>query len=377
MSRVPPTSVPPGYSLTPLAKKLGIREGSTVALVGAPREFTIPHLPPGVAIRRSARGQSDVTLWFVKSAVELGKRIGEMALRADKGALWICWPKLASGVSSDVTESSVRTAALASGLVDFKIGAIDQTWSGLRFAVAKGATGKAVVRVLRVFTDEAGRNGNALGVVDGALVDSDDRQRVAFELGFSETIFIDDHATGELRIFTPRAELPLAGHPLVGAAFFIRAERARKTKLRPATGPDAADVIELRPPGGLVRAWADSDERTWIEAPLATLPDWALVELGSPAEIDGLSGPVQPDHDHAVYWAWIRPGAVRMRCFAPLFGIAEDEATGSAALRLAAQLGQPIEIRQGRGSVLSARPIDADRAAVGGWVVEDEPLALP
>jgi hypothetical protein len=126
-----------GYSGTPLAKKLGIREGSTVALLGASPEFTIPDLPAGASLRRSARGRADVTLWFVASAKELGTRIAEIAARADGSALWICWPKRSSGVRTDVTENAVRTAGLANGLVDFKIGAIDETWSGLRFAVAK------------------------------------------------------------------------------------------------------------------------------------------------------------------------------------------------------------------------------------------------
>ena len=223
---------------------------------------------------------------------------------------------------------------------------------------------ETAVRVLRVFTDETGRHGNALGVIDGALVDQDDRQRGAHELGFSETIFIDDYATGELRVFTPAAELPLAGHPLVGAAWLLLGE------------PAAPTVLELRPPGGLVRSWADANDRTWIEAPLGTLPDWTLVQLGSPAAIEGLSGPLQPDHDHVVCWAFIETGVLRVRCFAPRFGIAEDEATGSAALLLTALLEQPIEIRQGKGSLLCARPVDASRAAVGGLVVEDEPLHL-
>jgi len=131
------TAVSAGYSGTPLAKKLGIREGSTVALLGAPRGFTIPGLPPGTTLRRSARGRTDVTLWFVKSAAELSDRVGDMATRAGGSALWICWPKRASGVRTDVTEHAVRSAGLANGLVDFKIGAIDETWSGLRFAVAK------------------------------------------------------------------------------------------------------------------------------------------------------------------------------------------------------------------------------------------------
>jgi len=114
-----PTRV--GYSGTPNAEKLGIREASTVALVGASREFTIPDLPPGVKLRRSARGRSEVTIWFVRSAAELG-------------ALWICWTKRTAAIRTDVTEHAVRAAGLANGLVDFKIAAIDETWSGLRFA---------------------------------------------------------------------------------------------------------------------------------------------------------------------------------------------------------------------------------------------------
>ena len=221
-----------------------------------------------------------------------------------------------------------------------------------------------LVRVLRVFTDDRGRHGNALGVIDGALVAARDRQRVAHELGFSETVFIDGPDTGELRIFTPSVELPLAGHPLVGAAWHLF------------RAPGVGGAIDLRPPGGLVHAWTGEDSRTWIEAPLVTLPDWTLVQLGSPAEVEDLVGPLRAEHDHVVYWAWVDSGLMRVRCFAPRFGITEDEATGSAALRLAAMLNRPIEIRQGRGSRLSSRPVDADTAAVGGLVVEDEPRHL-
>ena len=129
-----------GYAGTPLAQKLGIREASTVALVGASPEFTIPGLPPGVGLRRSPRGRTDVTLWFVRSAGELAAGIGDMAKRADKNALWICWPKRTAGIRTDVTEHAVRTAGLTNGLVDFKIAAIDETWSGLRFAMVSSRT---------------------------------------------------------------------------------------------------------------------------------------------------------------------------------------------------------------------------------------------
>jgi hypothetical protein len=130
-----------GYSGTPLAKKLGVHEGATVALVGAPAGFTIPGLPPGATLRRSARGRSEVTIWFVYSAAELATHIAKMAERANQNCLWICWPKRASGVRTDVTEHAVRAAGIANGLVDFKIAAIDETWSGLRFAVVSDKTG--------------------------------------------------------------------------------------------------------------------------------------------------------------------------------------------------------------------------------------------
>lgn len=235
------------------------------------------------------------------------------------------------------------------------------------------------MHVLRVFTDEDGRHGNPLGLIDGSLVGSDDRQGVAYELGFSETVFIDarvianNRAAAEVRIFTPAVELPLAGHPLVGTAWFLRHELLRND-------PEAKFFpiqVELWPPGGLVRGSTDRQGRTWIRAPLSTLPDWTIVELDSPAAVDGLAGPLRPDHDHVVYWAWIESGVIRLRCFAPRFGVVEDEATGSAALRLTTLLAQPLEIRQGKGSVLHARPVDADRAAVGGLVVEDEPVPMP
>jgi len=222
------------------------------------------------------------------------------------------------------------------------------------------------VRMLRVFTDEVGHWGNPLGVIDGSLVAAAaDRQRVARELGFSETVFLDNRSTGELRIFTPAVELPLAGHPLVGTAWLLRHERATTGEL------------DLRPPGGRVRAWGDERDRSWIEAPLASQPDWTIVELDSLEAVEALDGPLRPEHDQVVYWAWVRSGLVRVRCFAPRVGVAEDEATGSAALLLTTLVGKPLEIRQGKGSLLYARPVDSERAVIGGSVVEDVPLRLP
>jgi hypothetical protein len=124
-----------GYSGTPLPKKLGIKEEHRVALLDAPDDIVqlLGDLPPGVTVLRSARAPLDVVVWFVTERRILERRLPELAERLDRaGGLWICWPKKASGVATDVTENVARDAALALGLVDNKVCAIDETWSGLR-----------------------------------------------------------------------------------------------------------------------------------------------------------------------------------------------------------------------------------------------------
>ncbi len=124
-----------GYSGTPLPKKLGIKEGTRVALVGAPPGFeaVLGELPAGAVARAGRRGAADLTLWFVRSRAELRADIVSMVLRGKASGLWICWAKRTSPLASDVGEADVRNTALANGLVDFKICALDADWSGLRF----------------------------------------------------------------------------------------------------------------------------------------------------------------------------------------------------------------------------------------------------
>lgn len=128
-----------GYGETPLPRKLGIRAGFVVALVGAPKDFdaTLGALPEDVTLRRGARGKPDLVVWFVRSQAEVRKRVRALGALAGRGGLWIAWPKQASGVKSDLTQPVVRKIGLASGLVDYKVCAIDATWSGLRFTVRK------------------------------------------------------------------------------------------------------------------------------------------------------------------------------------------------------------------------------------------------
>ena len=118
-----------GYSGTPLPQKLGIRAGSRVALVRAPDGFAgLDALPDGVRLRTQARGAQDVVVFFATRLAELERRAVEPA-----GGLWIAWPKKTAGVATDLTENVVRDVGLAHGLVDNKVCAVDDTWSGLRF----------------------------------------------------------------------------------------------------------------------------------------------------------------------------------------------------------------------------------------------------
>lgn len=127
-----------GYSGTPLPQKLGIKAGHRVALVGAPRGFAdvLGALPEGVSVSADSRGAADVIVFFVDRRAELAKRFGAVARRmSEAGGFWVAWPKMASGVATDLTENEVRAIGLGAGLVDNKVCAIDETWSGLRFVI--------------------------------------------------------------------------------------------------------------------------------------------------------------------------------------------------------------------------------------------------
>jgi CheY-like chemotaxis protein len=134
-----PESTMAGYAGAPLPKKLGIKAGEVVGLVDAPDYFerTLDDLPDGVVVRRDQKERSQITLWFVRSRQDLEAGIEGMVPAAVNGGLWIVWPKKASGTPSDLSQGVVREVGLGTGLVDFKVCAIDQTWSGLRFTVRK------------------------------------------------------------------------------------------------------------------------------------------------------------------------------------------------------------------------------------------------
>jgi len=215
-----------------------------------------------------------------------------------------------------------------------------------------------------VFCDAEWSFGNPLGVfLDGDEVPEERRQDVAAGLGFSETVFVDDAAAGRMRIFTPGLELGFAGHPSVGTAWLLGKERA--------------PVDVLRPPAGEVAVRVDGG-KTFVAARPEWGPDWTLFQLRDALAVDE-AGDLPDDNEEGYIWAWVdeAEGTVRARCWSHVDGIGEDEATGSAAIVLAAALDRPIEIRQGRGSRLDARPLGDGRAEVGGRVVIDEVRDFP
>ena len=126
-----------GYSGTPLETKLGIKPGHRLALLGAPDGFEL-ELPDGVSVRRRAGGKADVILSFHVSRTELERRLPALrAMMQPAAGLWIAWPKRASKMETDITEDVLREIALPTGLVDNKVCAVDERWSGLRLVIRR------------------------------------------------------------------------------------------------------------------------------------------------------------------------------------------------------------------------------------------------
>jgi predicted PhzF superfamily epimerase YddE/YHI9 len=217
--------------------------------------------------------------------------------------------------------------------------------------------------LLRVFCGDDGSAGNPLAVfLEGGDVPEGDRQGVAAELGLSETVFVDNAARGEMRIFTPAVELGFAGHPTVGTAWLLARERAAVETLRPPAGD-----VPVRYAEGM----------SFVAARPEWPPNYDWEQLASAEQVDALEGP--PDgRDMVGAWAWLDEPSriVRARVFPVALGIAEDEATGSAATQLGQHLGGAIDIRQGRGSRILARRLENGYVELGGRTVLDGVLEL-
>ena len=222
------------------------------------------------------------------------------------------------------------------------------------------------VTVLRVFTDSDGNHGNPLGVVAADLVPPTDRQRVATQLGYSETIFVSVPAPGAntatAHIFTPTTELPFAGHPTVGAGWWLRNR--------------GTPVNTLQVPAGVVQVehHAEADgELTAIRARAAWAPEFSVHEMASADEVLAADPDDYADDVTHYVWAWTDrdAGAIRSRMFAGHLGIPEDEATGSAAVRITDYLSRDLSITQGRGSHIRTFWNAEGWVKVAGRVVDD------
>lgn len=249
--------------------------------------------------------------------------------------------------------------------------------------------------VVRVFTiGEAG--GNALGVIpDSTGLGDGDMQRIAADLGFSETVFIDwpPGEVPDLRIFTPAVEMPFAGHPLVGTGWVLNEMGPGTDRMRIRIGevgvrrddslvwvavPEADRVVEEVDPAPVGRAVGIGGARVWR----VTVPsEYLLIELGSEADLDAfdLDPAAVADVTEGLY-LFTGGEPVRARFFAPRLGVDEDPATGSAAVAYSAvqeSLGHGaghVRIVQGRPGALSQIHLtwDHGRVELGGAVVRDE-----
>jgi predicted PhzF superfamily epimerase YddE/YHI9 len=218
------------------------------------------------------------------------------------------------------------------------------------------------VTVLRVFADADGKFGNPLGVVDASAVDPADRQRIAAELGYSETIFIDlpepGANTAHARIFTPATELPFAGHPTVGASWWLR--------------DIGRPIHTLQVPAGVVQVSYDA-EIAAVRARAEWAPDFAIYDLKSTDELFAATPDDYPDDVENYLWTWTDEdnGVLRSRMFAVALGVPEDEATGAAAVRITDYLSRDLTIVQGKGSVIRTQWSADGWVRVAGRVVDD------
>jgi predicted PhzF superfamily epimerase YddE/YHI9 len=218
------------------------------------------------------------------------------------------------------------------------------------------------VTVLRVFTDPDRNFGNPLGVVDAGQVDPHERQRLATQLGYSETIFVDLPAAGSTTahatIYTPRTEIPFAGHPTVGLSWWLR--------------DNGMPINTLLVPAGIVQV-GYRGELAVISARSEWAPELFVHEFDSVDELLGADPADYPDDTAHYLLAWIdrSAGSLRARMFAANLGVPEDEATGSAAIRITDHLSRDLRITQGKGSMIETTWSPEGWVRVAGRVVND------
>jgi predicted PhzF superfamily epimerase YddE/YHI9 len=223
------------------------------------------------------------------------------------------------------------------------------------------------VTVLRVFTDQDRKFGNPLGLVDASAAAPRDRQRIATQLGYPETIFVDlpgsGSTTAHAHIFTPTIEVPFAGHPTVGAAWWLREL--------------GTPIRTLQVPAGTIPV-TYADDLTGVSSRAEWAPEFAIHDLDSPEAVLAADADDYPDDVAHYLWAWVdrSEGQVRARMFGAALGVPEDEATGSAAVRITDYLSCDLTIVQGKGSIIHTTWSAEGWVRVAGRVVNDGPTRI-
>lgn len=210
--------------------------------------------------------------------------------------------------------------------------------------------------VALAFVDENGDFGNAVGVVldTERQMSTADRIALAAEYGYSETVFVENLDQPELRVYTAQEEITFAGHALLGAAAAISDVTNKEIT-----------TIRLREGEATVNR---QGEVWWVSSALKTTPPWWLERLETQEQVT--VDPPSPEWARTLIWAWTDEpaGRIRARTFAPEWGIPEDQANGSGAMRLAACLNRELQIVHGDGSVIYARLDSPGWASIGGRV---------
>jgi predicted PhzF superfamily epimerase YddE/YHI9 len=201
------------------------------------------------------------------------------------------------------------------------------------------------VNILRAFVDAQGRHGNPTGIVLDLTqkLTTDDRQKIATDLHFTDTVFINSLDPVNVSFFNPQQETKFAGDSLISTAYFIQHVLGKNTNL-----------LVCR--GGQIKTW-ESGELTWIEASLSGTPGWQHQQLATAQAIDNITPEEASRYEHTMVWAWIdeAKGLVRSRTFLPDWGTLEDQGNGSGSMQLATMLGRKIEIHQGQVQLFMQR----------------------
>jgi len=215
---------------------------------------------------------------------------------------------------------------------------------------------RSTIHTIKVFVDTNNSFGSPLGIVEDVhkALSAKERQHIAATLNYSETVFIENPQSGEIRVYNPIDECPFSMYAALGAAWFIK----NKLSYSIAHIVSKDKVMDVIP----------AEEKTWVRSAIAVLPSWNLVEYKTLEDIESLAATDFVDKKHVMAWAWMNKaqGTIRARTFAYDWGIPEDEANGSGSMRLAVQLQRSIKVIHGKGSVIYAKQYDNEHIDVGG-----------